>query len=48
VLAFDTGGTLLYGDQINWRNVTADRLVWGTLDPALGAMNSGTEWNQEF
>jgi len=48
VLAFDTGGTLLYGNQINWRNVTADRLVWGTLDPALGAMNSGTEWNQEF
>ena len=50
VLAYDSDGTLLYGDSINWQNVTADRLVWGTLDAnaRASAAQAGTLWNPVF
>jgi hypothetical protein len=34
-LALGLDGTLLYGEDIDWEQVTADRLVWGTLSDAL-------------
>ena len=49
VLAYDANGTLLYGNQINWRNVTAEHLVWGSLDATLTALGvSMTFWTPVF
>jgi serine protease AprX len=39
VIGYDANGSLLYGDQIDWRNVSADHVVWGALDSRLEALD---------
>jgi hypothetical protein len=49
VLGYDANGTLLYGNQVDWGNVTADHLVWGSLDSTLSALDGfGTLWSPVF
>jgi hypothetical protein len=49
VIGYDTNGTLLYGDQVDWRNVTADHVVWGALDSTLSALDAlDTLWSPVF
>ena len=49
VLAYDVNGVLLYGNQIDWGNVTADHLVWGALDSTLSALDASTTlWSPVF
>ena len=51
ILVFSTFiyGTLLYGDQIDWGNVSADHVVWGSLDSTLSALSaSNSLWSPVF
>jgi hypothetical protein len=49
VLAYDANGLLLYGNQVDWGSVTADHLVWGSLDSTLTALDASTTlWSPVF
>ncbi len=49
VLGYDAHGALLYGNQIDWGNVTADHVVWGSLDSTLTALGAlDTHWSPVF
>jgi serine protease AprX len=50
LLGYDERGVLVYGDAIDWRFVTPDSLVWGSLGGATspGAAQFDALWNPVF
>jgi serine protease AprX len=50
LLGYDDKGVLVYGDAIDWRFVTADSLVWGSLGTGTnpGSTQFNTLWNPVF
>jgi serine protease AprX len=50
LLGYDDRGVLVYGDAIDWRFVTPDSLVWGSLGGATNPSSTefNTLWNPVF
>jgi serine protease AprX len=50
LLGYDDQGVLVYGDAIDWRFVTPDSLVWGSLGGATNPSSTqfNTLWNPVF
>ena len=50
LLGYDYKGVLVFGDAIDWRFVTADSLVWGSLgtSTSAGSTQFNTLWNPVF
>ena len=49
-LGYDDRGVLVYGDAIDWRLVTPDSLVWGSLGGTTNPSSTefNTLWNPVF